>query len=558
MLQLDRCRPSSGRARARLLAPLVLSICLLGLLIAPSAGAALNYTRADVTTPPSPRAVAVGNFDANASPDLAVVNYAMGASVEVYFNDGSGGFSNAAANSDSYPTGTFSSDVEIGSFNAGTVPDLAVSNETGTSGGTVSVLLGVGDGTFGAATNYSAGFGPTEVADGDLDGDTDSDLVFSSFGTGSDINRTLNAGNGTFPGPVSSRTGGGNNGQSVELGNFTDTAALDGVVTNKNSDTVSVFPGNGAGGWAGLPFPTNYSVGDMPESVVSGNFNGDALPDLAVANGGSANVSILLADGSGGFGAATNFAAGSSPFDLAVGDINGDAHTDLAVANFGGGTVALLLGNGTGGFAAPVTVSLGGGFGSSVAIADLNADSRSDLVATNQGSNRVSVLINTPIGVLTPSPSSIDFGVQNVGTISAPQTVTLTNSGDAPFTVSSAQVTGTNADEFLISSNGCSAPVPVGDDCEIALRFAPGSATPAMRQASLQITSNAQGSPHSVPLSGTATVPSSGTPVTTQLTPTAPTFDLAAAIKKCKKKFDKGTKKRANCIRRARQEASSG
>jgi hypothetical protein len=51
---------------------------------------------------------------------------------------------------------------------------------------------------------------------------------------------------------------------------------------------------------------TNFGAGSAPDSVVVGDFNGDDRQDLAVANQGDANVSILLGDGAGNFGAATN------------------------------------------------------------------------------------------------------------------------------------------------------------------------------------------------------------------------------------------------------------
>ena len=71
--------------------------------------------------------------------------------------------------------------------------------------------------------------------------------------------------------------------------------------------------------------------------------------DLAVANGGSDNVSILLGNGTGSFGTpATNFAVGILPHSVAVGDFNADTFLDLAVANQGSNNVSILLGNGTG------------------------------------------------------------------------------------------------------------------------------------------------------------------------------------------------------------------
>ena len=66
--------------------------------------------------------------------------------------------------------------------------------------------------------------------------------------------------------------------------------------------------GNGAGGFGAK---TDFAVGTNPRSVAVGDFNGDARPDLAVANVSSDTVSVLLGNGAGGFGAKTDFAVGS-------------------------------------------------------------------------------------------------------------------------------------------------------------------------------------------------------------------------------------------------------
>jgi hypothetical protein len=77
----------------------------------------------------------------------------------------------------------------------------------------------------------------------------------------------------------------------------------------------------------------NFGVGSAPRSVAVGDFNGDGKLDLAVANYGYSNVSVLLGNGDGSFRIATNIGVGSGPTSVAVGDFNGDGVQDLAVAN---------------------------------------------------------------------------------------------------------------------------------------------------------------------------------------------------------------------------------
>ncbi|MCZ8049276.1 MAG: FG-GAP-like repeat-containing protein, partial [Microcystis sp. LE19-41.2A] len=88
---------------------------------------------------------------------------------------------------------------------------------------------------------------------------------------------------------------------------------------------------------------TNFTVGSGPRSVTVGDFNGDGKSDLAVANRGGNNVSVLLGTGTGSFGTATNFSVGAGPLSVTVGDFNRDGKSDLAVANRFTNNVSVLL-----------------------------------------------------------------------------------------------------------------------------------------------------------------------------------------------------------------------
>jgi hypothetical protein len=96
--------------------------------------------------------------------------------------------------------------------------------------------------------------------------------------------------------------------------------------------------------------PRAFPIGVQPQSVAVGDLNKDGIPDLAVVNGGSGNVSVLLGDGAGTFQPALSYAAGVGPSSVVIADLDGDGRPDLVVANSGSNNVSVLFGNGDGTF----------------------------------------------------------------------------------------------------------------------------------------------------------------------------------------------------------------
>jgi hypothetical protein len=137
-----------------------------------------------------------------------------------------------------------------------------------------------------------------------------------------------------------------------------------------------------------------------------GDFNGDAKPDLAVANENPSNVSILLGNGNGTFQAAANFGVGSQPTSVVVGDFNGDGTLDLAVGNEASTNVSILLGKGDGTFLAPDNYGAGGG-PVSIATGDFNGDGKPDLAVANWFAGNVSILLATAGSPVIPESPSV-------------------------------------------------------------------------------------------------------------------------------------------------------
>src|SRR5262249_6270889 len=126
---------------------------------------------------------------------------------------------------------------------------------------------------------------------------------------------------------------------------FNDDGRLDLAAANEATNDVSLLLGQGDGTFADQ---VTFAVGSSPRALVSGDFNGDGRPDLATANYASGNVAVLLKEKPAGapvlrFADAASFAAGVRPRVLLTGDFNGDGLLDLATANYGSGDVSVLL-----------------------------------------------------------------------------------------------------------------------------------------------------------------------------------------------------------------------
>lgn len=230
-----------------------------------------------------------------------------------------------------------------------TVLDLAV---TDYDANLASILIGNGDGTFGTPTSFGTGFGPSSVAVGDFDGDTNDDLAVANDSSDS-VSILLGNGLGGFGAATNYVTG--TIPLAVGAGYFDGDTILDLAVANFGSNNVSILSGNGAGSFSAIP---NLTAGSGPSSVAVGRFNGDSFDDLAVTNEVSGDVSVFLGNGAGSFSAAPNLTAGSGPSSVVMGYFDGDTFEDLAVANFGGG-VSIFIGNGDGTFDPEVSYPAG-------------------------------------------------------------------------------------------------------------------------------------------------------------------------------------------------------
>ncbi|MBA3682276.1 MAG: T9SS type A sorting domain-containing protein [Bacteroidetes bacterium] len=194
----------------------------------------------------------------------------------------------------------------------------------------------------------------------------------------------------------------------------------------------------------------DYTTAPTVMAVVSADFNGDGNKDLAVANGGANNVSVLLGSATGTFGTPTNFAVGTSPASITFAYINGDSNIDLVVGNFNSNNISILMGSGNGTFSTAINYAVGT-FPRSVCSADFNGDGNSDIAVANQSSNNISILLGSATGTFAP--------VVNYPGGSAPQgIISGFFNADANVDLAIVSVTSNNMHVYMGSGTGTFSP----------------------------------------------------------------------------------------------------
>jgi hypothetical protein len=413
-----------------------------------------------------------------------------------------------------YPVGNEPSGVFAADFNGDGKLDVAVVNS---QDNTVSILLGNGDGTFQAAKSFATGGFPFSVTSGDFNGDGKLDLAVACGGNGSinesgSISILLGNGDGTFQNHVD-YTPPGTGLQTISamtMGDFNGDGNLDAALVDEGAEgqnDLFILLGNGDG-----TFQFNNPVPIVGQVLwmLAADVNGDGKLDLVNSLHSEGDIAVLIGNGDGTFQPPVEYSTGGNyPLQTVAGDLNADGKLDLAVANEPNdlSTVAVLLGNGDGTFQSPITFStdifdcgVGNCFPFALAVGDFNGDGEADLAATLANTpNDLLVLLQGDWPALAAIPPGVDFGQLNVGTSSAPQSAVLTNTGNATFEISSLSLTGTNPGDFS-QNNNCGSTLAPNASCQVNVTFTPS--LPGTRNAAISVTSNSFKHPIDVPLTG--------------------------------------------------------
>jgi len=365
----------------------------------------------------NPRGIAVGHFSGPTNPLGIAVVTRTGATatsgtttgqLAILSGDGTGAFSKV-----DHPIGPKPRDVVVGDFGTSATnpqldgkPDAAVSCQGAAD--KVHVLFGNGSGGFvnaGSPAAFSNGAGPVGITSADLNGDGCPDIATANDDSG--VNKvywlqgrcTQTSGDAFTGGWQIAEFGANTNPFDIIALHLNGDTKIDLAVTNSGSNgttndrvglLVNVLPTPGS--WtSNICDPTT----NAPMGLATGNFNGDAYADLAVANRSSDNVAILTLDGTGVncSVALINQNAAKSPVAMAACDVtnlmmNGtDGNLDLLVLDKGttpSEKVLIFAGDGAGNFIkTTLEVSVAGTTGTDIACANFDGGSENDFAVVN-------------------------------------------------------------------------------------------------------------------------------------------------------------------------------
>ena len=279
-----------------------------------------------------PLAFEVGDFNGDKIPDIAVSNYGDG-NVSIIIGQKDGVFKKKST----IKVGRLPIAVSVGDFNNDEKLDLAITLRFDK----LVILLGIGDGNFKMGDVYNASGTPAYMTVGDFDNDKNLDIAIAFNGIHVNFIRLFHGnGDGTFKVPV--KVLGGKQSAFITQYDINNDGRDDLITSSTMNDAIKIFLNtSGGNGFISLE---DAAAEKGPEYIVPGDFTGDNVPDLAVANRRDTSISILEGRGDGTFiFPHFNYPVGANARAMVGEDFNDDGLTDLALLIYDKQMLAIIL-----------------------------------------------------------------------------------------------------------------------------------------------------------------------------------------------------------------------
>ncbi len=428
--------------------------------------------------------IVVGDFNGDGKMDIALLDHPY---ISILLGNGDGTFQ-APIDNDSFVEPGW---LAVGDFNNDRKLDVAV---VGTFGGSsnLGVLLGNGDGTLQDSLTYPLSDVPDSVAVGDFNRDGNLDVAIGGYEV-SGITVLLGMGNGHF-GATQTYSGAGS---LVFVDDFNGDGKLD-LVAGASVYGAAELLGNGDGTFQQAQvYPSGR--GNL---MAVGDLNGDDRPDLVLLGTIPVEtVTSMLNSGAVAFSPSTplNF-----PAQL-INTVSEPWVTKLT--NRGAADISISSLQASNQFRSSSTcgtsLAVGATCAVSVAFEPRSEGTQTGVVKIVDSASSQPQFIQL-IGVATTimmTPTAYNFGTQKVGTKSAPQVGSVTNEGGSSVTYRSIGIGGADAKDFFETDNCTGRSVPPGGTCQVNVTFDPTKV--GARSARLFVNAQGTASPRSVPLTGT-------------------------------------------------------
>jgi hypothetical protein len=308
--------------------------------------------------------------------------------------------------------------IRVGDMNKDEKSDLVVA-----SGQARTITVMLGDGATGvgfrkAGTEVTVSDSPGEMALGDLNGDTNLDVAFvthDSYG----VTILLGDGKGGLTvsanSPIKMKQGQQPHTHGLAMADLNRDGKLDLVIVNNADNDLSVALGDGRGNFSIAP-GSPFAVGPSPYPLAIGDVNNDGHPDLVATTTAtgpqraqqlpfSRALTLLLADGRGGFRRSQLPLRTGQPWFVVIGDVNGDRKPDLMATHHEQNELTVLLGDGAGNFKEQSASPFDFGHQAwQMVLTEVNRDGKPDVIAA--GGSGVGVMLGDGQGGFSRAPHS--------------------------------------------------------------------------------------------------------------------------------------------------------